>query len=346
MVRLSPESVSIADLLPGRVLAYRTAEIRPQVGGVIRERLFRQGSEVAAGQPLFQIDSAPFAAEAEMAAAVLQRAQSVLSRAETQVGRIETLLKTNAASRQAHEDALAARVQAAADVARNRAELERRKLDLGFATIRSPFAGRVDQALASEGALAVVGSTSPLAVVQQIDRVYIDLRQPARRLDELRDLARAGSRDEGATVEILSGDGQLYPVTGKLLFSGISVDPGTSEVIVRVEAANPERILLPGMFVRARLPREKRPGALLVPLQAVKRDGNGIAQVALVADNGQMRLRTITTGVEIDGRVVVESGLGPGDKVIVEGQDRLQPGAQVKAMPWRAERIAGAEPQH
>lgn len=345
MVRLSPESVSISDLLPGRVVAFRTAEIRPQVGGVIRERLFLQGSEVVAGQPLFQIDPAPFAAETEIAAAALERTQSVLKRAETQVGRIETLLKTDAASRQAHEDALAARAQAAADVARSRATLERRTLDLGFATIRSPIAGRVDQALASEGALAVVGSTSPLAVVQQIDRVYIDLRQPARRLEELRDLARAGSRDDGATVEILSGDGQPYPVTGKLLFSGIAVDPGTSEVIVRVEADNPERVLLPGMFVRAKLPREKQPNALLVPLQAVRRDGNGMAQVALVADDGQMRLRTITTGAEVDGRVVVESGLGSGDQVIVEGQDRLQPGMQVKAMQWRAERFAGVEPQ-
>lgn len=345
MVRLSPENVIVSDVLPGRVVAFRTAEIRPQVGGIIRARLFQQGSEIAAGQPLFQIDPSTVTAEAGMAEAALQRARSVLSQAEAKVRRIETLLKTDAASRQAHEDALAARAQAEADLAQSQASLERRKLDLGFATIRSPIAGRVDQALASEGALAVVGSTSPLAVVQEIDRVYIDLRQPARRLDELRDLARAGSRDDGATVEILSGDGQPHPVTGKLLFSGIVVDPGTSEVVVRVEAANPERVLLPGMFVRAKLPREKRPNALLVPLQAVRRDGNGIAQVALVADDGQPRLRTITTGAEIDGRVVVESGLGSGDQVIVEGQDRLQPGMQVKAMPWRAERIAGVEPQ-
>lgn len=343
MVRLSPESVSLTDILPGRVVAFRTAEIRPQVGGIIRERLFQQGSEVVSGQPLFQIDPAPFAAEAEMAQAALQRARSVLSRAEAQVTRVETLLRTDATSRQAHEDALAARTQAEADVAQNRAALERRKLDLGFATIRSPIAGRVDQALVSEGALAVVGSTSPLAVVQQIDRVYVDLRQPSRRLAELRDLARAGSRHEGAAVEILSEDGKPYPLTGTLLFSGISVDPGTSEVIARVEVPNPERLLLPGMFARAKLPRERRPDALLVPLQAVKRDGNGIAQVAVAADDGRMRLHRITTGAEIDGRVIVESGLSAGDRVIVEGQDRVQPGAPVKAIPWSAERISSAE---
>jgi multidrug efflux system membrane fusion protein len=343
VVRLSPESVSVSDLLPGRVVAFRTAEIRPQVGGIIRERLFQQGSEIAAGQPLFQIDPSPFAAEAEMAEAALQRARSVLSRAEAQVRRIETLLKTASASRQAYEDALATRTQAEADVAQNQAALERRKLDLGFATIRAPIAGRIDQALTSEGALAVVGSTTPLAVVQQIDHVYLDLRQPSRRLADLRDLARAGSRQEGATVDILSGDGQPYPVTGKLLFSGISVDPGTSEVIARVEVPNPQRLLLPGMFARGRLVRERRPDALLVPLQAVKRDGNGIAQVAVVTEDGRMRLNRITTGAEIDGRVIVESGLKAGDQVIVEGQDRVQPGAPVKAIAWPAERISSAE---
>lgn len=343
MVRLSPENVIVSDVLPGRVVAFRTAEIRPQVGGIIRARLFQQGSEIAAGQPLFQIDPSTVTAEAGMAEAALQRARSVLSQAEAKVRRIETLLKTDAASRQAHEDALAARAQAEADLAQSQASLERRKLDLGFATIRSPIAGRIDQALASEGALAVVGSTPPLAVVQQIDRVYVDLRLPARRLDELRDLARGGSRDDGATVEILSDDGQPHPVTGTLLFSGISVDPGTSEVTARVEVPNSQRLLLPGMFVRAKLPRERRPDALLVPLQAVKRDGNGIAQVAVAADDGRMRLHTITIGAEIDGRVIVESGLRAGDLVMVEGQDRVQPGAQVKAMPWHAERIARAE---
>ena len=343
VVELKAEPVTIAELLPGRVAAYRVAEIRPQIGGLVRRQLFRQGSEVAAGDPLFQLDSAVFAAEKAMAAAALQRAESVLARAQLQVGRIEALLKTQAASQQAHDDALAARAQAAADVAQSRAALERRQLDLDFTTIRSPIAGRIDQSLTSEGALATVGAAAPLAIVQQIDRVYVDLRQPARRLEALRDLAGTDSRDGAAAVEILSADGEVYPVTGKLLFSGIAVDPGTSDVLLRVEVPNPGQALLPGMFVRARLPRERHPEALLVPLQAVKRDGNGTARVALVAADGRVRLHKIETGAEMDGRVVVASGLGEGDRVIVEGQDRVQSGASVKPVPWRPEQVADAE---
>lgn len=343
VVRPSPESVSIAELLPGRVVAHRVAEIRPQVGGIVLTRLFDQGSEVAAGQPLFQLDPAVFAAEVDMAAAALSRAEASLTRARAQVERVEALLRTNAASRQAHDDAIAARAQAAADVAQSRAALERRRLDLGFATIRSPIAGRIDQALASEGALAVVGAASPLAVVQQIDRVYVDLRQPARRLDALRTLARSGGPEASAPVEILTGDGDAHPATGRLLFSGIAVDPQTGEILLRVEVGNPDRALLPGLFVRARLPRALKPAALLVPLQAVQRDGNGIARIGIVDEAGKVARREVATGPEIDGRVVIESGLRAGERVIVEGQDRVQPGATVTALPWRPERLAATQ---
>ncbi|MFG1465561.1 efflux RND transporter periplasmic adaptor subunit [Xanthobacter sp. DSM 24535] len=344
VVQLRPEAITIYDVLPGRVAAYRVAEIRPQVGGIVRNRLFRQGSEVEAGQPLFQIDPAAFAAEVDMAAAALSRSDAALNRTEAQVRRVEALLKTNTATQQAYDEAIAARAQAAADVAYGRAALERRTLDLGFATIRAPIAGRIDHALASEGLLATPGGTSPLAIVQQIDRVYVDLRQPARRLDALRGLARPDEADAGTPVEILSADGKAYPVVGRLLFSGISVDPGTGEIVLRVEADNPQRLLLPGMFVRARLGREKRPAALLVPLQAVQRDGNGVEHVSIVEDAGRVVRREIVTGGQIDGRVVVESGLRAGDQVVVEGQDRIQPGAQVNALPWRVERVADAEP--
>lgn len=344
VVQLRPEAVTIHDVLPGRVAAYRVAEIRPQVGGIVQHRLFREGSEVAAGQPLFQIDPAAFAAEVDMAAAVLRRAEAVLDRAEAQVRRVEALLKTNTATQQAHEDAIAARAQAAADVAHSRAALERRTLDLGFATLRAPIAGRIDHALVSEGALATPGGASPLAIVQQIDRVYVDLRQPARHLEALRRLAQADGVDAGA-VAILSADGEAFPVVGRLLFSGVSVDPGTGEVILRVEAENPGRLLLPGMFVRARLLREKRPEALLVPLQAVQRDGNGMEHVSIVEDPGRVARREIVTGAQIDGRIVVERGLRAGERVIVEGQDHVQPGAQVTALPWQRERVADAEPQ-
>ncbi|MCF8483544.1 MAG: efflux RND transporter periplasmic adaptor subunit [Rhodospirillum sp.] len=337
VVTVSPEAVVITDELPGRVVAYRIAQIRPQVGGLIERRLFDQGGEVSAGDPLFQIDAAPFRAEAKIAAAALKRARTTLAQAEKQVRRLEPLVKAAAVSRQSHDDAVATRDQAAADVEQNQAVLERRELDLDFATVRSPLTGRIDQAMVTEGALVVASDPTPLATVRQIDRVYIDLRQPASRLSVLRALAERGETDQGAPVEILSSDGESHPVLGKLLFSGISVDPGTGDVIARVEVENPHRTLLPGMFVRARLPRERKPDALLVPLQAVQHDGDGTL-VNTVDSDGNVQQKVITTGAEIDGRVVIEQGLHPGDRVIVEGQDRLTPGVVVKPMPWHLPR--------
>ena len=336
MVRVVPTPVSIADELPGRVVAYRIAEIRPQVGGIVQKRLFSQGSEVRQGQALFQINPAPFRADADSSSASLQRAQATLARAQVQAKRLEPLVGADAISRQTYDDAIAARDQALADVAQNRAALDRRRLDLGFATVRSPISGRIDQAVMTEGALASVGGETPLATVQQIDRVYVDVRQPATRLEMLRALARDGMASEGASVEIVSADGRAYPVKGKLLFSGISVDPGTGEVVVRVEVANPDRILLPGMFVRARLPREARSAALMVPAQAVQHDGGGAATVSIIDAKGQAQQRQVVTGAEIGGNIIIERGIKPGDRVIVEGQDRIQPNVKLVAVPWRA----------
>jgi len=335
VVRVTPGQISVADELPGRVVAFRVAEIRPQVNGVIQRRLFEQGSEVKAGQPLFQINPAPFSADAGSAAAAVQRAQAALNRARLQEQRLAPLARADAISGQAYDDAVAARDQAAADLAQSRADLTRRQVDLGFATVRSPIAGRIDQAVSTEGALASTASEQPLATVQQIDRVYVDVRQPAARLETLREAARAGMADQGAPVEILSSDGRVYPVKGRLLFSGISVDPGTGEVIARVEVPNADRALLPGMFVRARLPRLVMPNALSVPEQAVQRDPSGKASVNVVGKDGKVVARPIQTGDTRNGVVVVTSGLQAGETVIVEGQDRVQPGAQVKPVPWR-----------
>jgi multidrug efflux system membrane fusion protein len=335
VVKVEPSAIAIADELPGRVVAFRVAEIRPQVTGVIQRRLFEQGSEVRAGQPLFQINPAPFRADANSAAANIQRAESALARARLQEKRLAPLVTADAISGQAYDDAVATRDQAAAELAQSRADYQRRQVDLGFATIRSPINGRIDQAVLTEGALASVGGTEPLATVQQIDRVYVDVRQPAARLEALREAASKGTADQGAPVEILSSDGRIYPVKGRLLFSGISVDSGTGEVVARVEVPNTGRALLPGMFVRARLPRLSIPNALTVPQQAVTRDGGGAATVRVVLAGGKVEVRPVTAGDEHDGRTVITQGLKVGDTVIVEGQDRLQPGAVVKPVPWR-----------
>lgn len=338
VVRVTPQTVQFSDEMPGRVLAYRTAEIRPQVNGIIQRRLFEHGSEVRAGQALFQIEPGPFSADVSAAAASVQRAEAVAARARAHERRLQPLVKADAISGQVYDDAAAASAQAGAELAQSRAELQRRKVDLGFATVRSPISGRIDQAAFTEGALASVGSTMPLATVQQIDRVYVDVRQPAARLEALRaaagDSAKPG--DPRGEVEIVASDGRALPVKGRLLFSGISVDPGTGDIITRIEVPNPGRQLLPGMFVRARLPRLSHVDALVLPAQAIGRSAAGKAQVHVVDSAGKVQTRPILAGDEREGRVLVLDGLKPGETVIVEGQDRLTgPDAVVKPMPWK-----------
>lgn len=325
-----PEAITLTDELPGRVVAWKVAEIRPQVGGIVRRQLFEQGALVRAGQPLFQIDPAAFQADADIASASLAKASASYRRARGQAERLRPLVEADAISRQNFDDAVAARDQAAAEVAEARASLRRRRLDVGFSRVAAPIAGRIGAANVTEGALVTAGDASPMATVQQIDRVYIDIRQPAERFAALR-----SSTDAAGPVDIVTGDGQVHPVKGRILFSGIAVDPGTGDALVRVAVDNKGERLLPGMFVRARLPRTTMPRALSVPQQAVARDAGGAAAVSIVDRRDRVRLRPVTLGGLVGGRYVVVAGLQPGERVIVEGQDRVRPGTPVKALPWR-----------
>ncbi len=336
VVTTGTSDVEVSDELPGRVVAFKVAEIRPQVTGIIQRRLFEQGSQVRAGQPLYQINATPFRADADSARANVERASAALSRARLQEQRLAPLVKADAISGQAYDDAVAASRTAAAELAQAQADLRRRNVDVGFSTIRSPISGRIDQAVVTEGALASATDANPLATVQQIDRVYVDVRQPASRLEALRAAAQAGAANEGAPVELLSTEGKPYPVKGRLLFSGISVDPGTGQVVARVEVPNPGAQLLPGMFVRAKLPRLRVADAITVPEQAVAHAPDGSATVNIVDSKGKVSARKIVTGDTEGGRVLVTSGLKAGERVIVEGSDRLQPGMTVKPAPWRA----------
>ncbi|MET4897167.1 efflux RND transporter periplasmic adaptor subunit [Sphingomonadaceae bacterium jetA1] len=324
-----PAPVTIADELPGRVIAWRTAEVRPQVGGIVQRRLFEQGALVHAGQPLFQISPAPFRADADTARATLAKASAAYARAKGQAARLAPLVAADAISRQSYDDAVAARDQAAAEVAEARATLRRRQLDLGFARVTAPIAGRIGAANVTEGALVGTGDTSPLATIQQIDRVYVDIRQPAETYAALRASGRGSE-----SVEIVTASGRVHPVRGRILFSGIAVDPGTGDALVRVTVDNPGEQLLPGMFVRARLPRASLAAALTVPQQAVTRDAKGVAQVSVVGQQDRVRPRRVTPGDVVGGRIVILSGLRAGERVIVEGQDRVQAGTPVKPLPW------------
>ncbi|WP_066682479.1 efflux RND transporter periplasmic adaptor subunit [Caulobacter sp. CCH9-E1] len=325
-------TVTPVDDLPGRVVAIRTAEIRPQVSGVVTRRFFDQGSEVRAGQPLFQIDPAPYQAEAAGAQAALSRALAVADRARAQVSRLAPLVEADAISRQSYDDAVAAKVQAEADLAEARATLRRRGVELSFATVRAPISGQIGEAQVTEGALVAAGGAGPMATVQQIDQVYVDVRQPSARLEALRALAGGGA---GREVEILSSSGAPYPRKGRVLFSGVSIDPTTGDAIARVQVDNPDRVLLPGMFVRARLPRAPIQGAVLAPQQAVLRDSGGKPFVSLVNAKGLVETRSVEVGDVADGRYVVTRGLKAGERVIVEGQDRVTAGDLVKAVPFQ-----------
>lgn len=345
VLSVKPETVILVDELPGRVAAFRTAEIRPQVGGILEKRLFEQGAEVEAGQAMFQINSDAFKAEVGSAVAALQRVEAGLVRAQGRLDRAKQLVPTNAISREAYDDAAADVAQAKANVAEAQATLQRKNLDLAFATVRAPISGRTGQALVSEGALASVSSTTPLATIQQIDQVYVDVRQPASRIDAIREAGRSGQLDDASKlpVAIVAASGKAYPVTGRALFSDISVDPGTGSVTVRVEVQNPDRILLPGMYVRARMPRGVRHNALLVPQEAVVRDPAGTPQLVIVDDRKRAALRVVGLGEIVDRRYIVTSGLQAGETVVVQGQERAKNDAVVDAVPFSATAAQAAD---
>lgn len=332
VMTLAGEDLVISEDLPARVAAVRSADIRAQISGIVQRRLFEQGAEISAGTVLFQINPAPFKADVDSAAAALQRAEAVLARARIQIERLTPLLRTEAISRQTYDDAVSQRDQAAADVAQAKATLARHQLNLQFASVQAPITGRIDQALVSEGALVSPTDTTPMARIQQIDQVYVDVRQPASVLDSLRQ--QAGSTAPELTVDILSSDGTPLGMQGHILFSGIEVDAGTGDVLLRVLVDNPERRLLPGLYVQARIPRARYANALSVPQQAVVRT-SGQASVWVVNDQGQAQQVPVTTGELVARQYRIASGLSAGQQVVIEGIERLTPGAQVIAHPWQ-----------
>lgn len=340
VLKLQAAPVVLSDELPGRVAAFRTADIRPQVGGIVLRRQFEQGADVTAGQKLFQLNPAPFQAEVDSAAAALQHAVATANRASSQAERLKPLVEADAISRQAYDDAVAQREQAVATVAQARASLARRRLDLAFASIEAPIAGRIGSELVTEGALVGVADAAPMARIQQIDKVYVDVRQPAAALAALQASGTGGA--DKLPVTILGADGQPHPVTGRILFSGISVDAGTGDAVIRVLVDNPQRQLLPGMFVRARIARAVQANGVLLPQQAVLHSSGGQAQAWVLDSTNKASLKTIAVGDVVEHQYVVNGGLKAGDTVVIEGQERLQPGATAAPQPWKPAVVATA----
>ncbi|MBR7793860.1 efflux RND transporter periplasmic adaptor subunit [Undibacterium sp. FT147W] len=337
-MKIQSSNVVLHDELEGRVVAYRTAEIRPQVGGIVLKRLFQQGAEVRAGQALFQIDAAPLKAELDIAAAALKRSEAVFERAALQSKRLQQMAESDAVSRQVLDDAQSATAQAAAELAQAKATLARRHLDLDYASIKAPISGRIGQELLTEGGLVTASDVNPMAKIQQIDRVYVDARKPASKLRSMRDLP-GSDQNNGAKeiqVQVLDAEGHPYPVKGTLLFSGVNVDASSGEIVMRIEVDNRERLLLPGMYVRARIPQGTATPSVIVPQQAVQRDSAGKPYLWIIEANKKVTQKPVELGAVIGADYVVTNGVSAGQLVVVEGLERLQPGSEVNAQPWKA----------
>ena len=334
-ISIAPEQVANVTELPGRIEAIRSAEVRARVGGIVQRRLFNEGSEVRAGATLYQIDPAPFQAAVSNAEATLARAEANLGQTNTRLNRYRALVDTNAISKQEFDDAQSAQKLAAADVAAAKASLDAAKLNLSYSTITAPITGRIGRTLVTEGALVTANDPTALAIIQQLDPIYVTLTQSSVEMAQLREkVSQSGHGGVKTKLTLVTEDGKPYPHTGQLLFSEATVDPSSSSVILRAQFPNRERTLLPGMYVRVRLEQGVRPNTITVPQQAVMRTADG-SMVMTVDAEGKVAPRPVKTGGAYGTSWIVTSGLKEGDQVIVEGLQKAKPGATVKPSPWQ-----------
>ncbi len=340
VVTVTPGEIGLVTELPGRLEASRTAQVRARAAGIVLQRLFQEGSDVRAGQPLFRIDPASYAATYASSQAGLAKAQANLSQSTTLAERYKPLVEANAISKLDYANAVAAQKLAEADVAAARAAVQTAGIALGYASVTAPISGRIGRALVTEGALVGQGEATPLALIQQIDPMYVNFTQSANEVLNLRRsldagrLKRAGGTD-AASVKILLEDGTQHSRAGRLLFSDLTVDPTSGQVTLRAEVPNPGTVLLPGMYVRVQLEQAKASNAILLPQQAVTRSAQGDS-VMVVGSDGKVGPRPVKVGGEQSGRWVVLDGLKAGEQVMVDGFQKLQPGATVKPVPWSA----------
>lgn len=333
VVTLTSGPITLTRELPGRTSPFLVAEVRPQVSGIVRNRLFSEGGEVKAGQPLYQIDDASYRAENNSARAALARAEAALVTARLQAQRSAELVKIDAVSRQDNDNAQATLRQAEADVKAAQATVDGTSVTLGYARITSPISGRIGKSTVTQGALVTAGQATALATVQQLDPIYVDLTQSSSELLALRRELASGVLDstERLPVKVVLEDGSEYPHSGKLAFSEVTVDPSTGSYALRVVVPNPDRVLLPGMYVRAVLGNGQRQNAILVPQQGIARDPKGNTSAMVVGKDGKAEQRQVVVSQAIGDKWLVESGLAAGDKVIVEGLQKIRPGVPVQA---------------
>jgi len=340
VVVVQPERVPITTELPGRTSAFLVAEVRPQVGGIIKKRLFVEGSDVKAGDVLYEIDPAMYEAAYASAGAGLSRAEANVTSIRARMERYKELVAINAVSRQDYDDASAALQQAGADIEANKAALETARINLAYTRVIAPIAGRIGKSNVTVGALATASQGSAFTTIQQLDPIYVDVTQSSANLLQLeRNIAAGRIKDGGPAqtrVRLLLEDGTPYPFEGTLKFSDVTVDPSTGSFILRVVVPNPKHILLPGMYVRALVQEGVVDRAILAPQQGVSRNLKGNPVALIVDASGKVQQRMITVDRAIGDKWLVSSGLMPGDRVIVEGVQKVHPGASVKVIPFDA----------
>ena len=346
VVTVSLGDVGLVTELPGRLEASRVAQVRARAAGILQQRLFREGSDVKAGQALFRIDSAPYAAAVASAKASQARAEANLAQASALADRYKPLVEANAISKQEYATAVAAQKQSEADVAVGKAAVQTANINLGYAAVTAPISGRIGRALVTEGALVGQGEVTQLAVIQQINPMYVNFTQSASEVMKLRRALEGGqfkraSGADAASVRVVLEDGTEYAQTGRLLFSDLTVDATTGQITLRAEVPNANGQLLPGLFVRVRLEQAQASNAITLPQQAVTRTAQGDT-VMVVGSDGKVAPRTVKIGSAKGANWVVLDGLETGEQVMVDGFQKLQPNAVVKPVPWRPVESAAA----
>ncbi len=335
MVTLHPQSVAITAELPGRTTASLVAEVRPQVGGLVQERLFQEGSEVKQGDGLYRIDPAPYQAAYDSAAADLQKAEASVPSAQAKVERYQGLIKQNAVSKQDLDDAIATLAQARADVASGKAALETARINLDYTTIRAPISGRIDTSTLTPGALVTASQDTALTTIRTLDPINVDVTQSSTNLLNLRQAIAAGKiriTGDNVSVRLKLENGTLYPLTGQLEFSESSVSEATGTYTIRAVFPNPDRLLLPGMYVRALVEEGVAPNSFLVPQRAVSRNTKGEATALFVDAEGKIATRVLDVGQSVGNNWLVNGSVQDGERIVVEGSQFVRSGQAVDAV--------------
>lgn len=331
VVTLVAQDATVSTELPGRTVSTMMSEVRPQVAGLIKQRLFTEGAMVKAGQPLYQIDPRLYRASRDEAQAALASAEATLVAAQARARRYKSLGETEAVSAQDRDDVIATARQAQASVQQARASLQTSSVNLDFTLVRAPISGRIGRTLFTPGALVTTSQADPLTTIQQLDPIYVDVTQSSAQLLQLRrSLAAGKTLPASATIRLKLEDGTDYPVAGRIEFAEPIVDVNSGTVTLRARFANPDGLLLPGMFVRVVAPQAVVPGAILAPQQGISRDPKGNATALIVTKDNKVVRRTVTAGQAIGDKWLITAGLKAGERLIVQGTDKVQPDDKVK----------------